>query len=72
MTTTDQVFYTLLMWVLPGMLAVLAFIGALGVNALIKMGKDIGEIKIAVNHVTTMHEGLEKRVELLEDHINKK
>jgi len=51
------------------MMAVLGFIGALGVKALINMGKDLNEIKVAVKEVATKHDEIEKRVTLLEKHV---
>jgi hypothetical protein len=48
------------------MLGIFAFIGSIGVNALIKMGRDLNEIKVAVKEVATKHEDIEKRVNKLE------
>lgn len=56
-----------LLWFVSALLAILAFVGALGVNALVKMSRDINEIKSAVMVQSTKHDGLEKRVEHLED-----
>jgi len=74
MDATQAINYQILMYVVPIMMAVLAFIGAIGVNALIGMGKNINEIKISIQKITSEHEGLEqmhcdlvKRVEHLED-----
>lgn len=58
-----------LVWAVLALLAVLAFIGGLVANAIIKMGNDIGEIKIAVNTVATKHDETEKRVTRLEKHV---
>lgn len=58
-----------LVWAILALLAVLAFIGALVANAIIKMGSDIGEIKVAVNTVAVKHDATEKRVERLENHV---
>lgn len=49
------------------LLGILAFIGSLAVNALIKMGKDINEIKVTVKEVMVKHDDLKERVEKLED-----
>ncbi len=67
MNETDKMIYDLLLWILPSLLAILAFIGALAVKALMKMSNDINDIKISVSNITTMHEGLTERVERLED-----
>jgi len=56
-----------LLWALLTLIGVLGFIGALGVNALIKMARDINEIKLTVMRVDTKHDALEKRVEKLEE-----
>lgn len=58
-----------LVWAVLALLAVLAFIGGLVANAIIKMGNDINEIKIAVNTVATKHDEIEKRVIRLEDKL---
>lgn len=65
----DETIYKLLLWALPILLAVLGFIGALAVNALMNMSKDINEIKISLKEVSTKHENLEERIERLEDKI---
>lgn len=64
------------MWVLGALLAVLAFIGALGVNAIIKMAKDLGEIKTTIAKIDEKHNSIEatvqhheKRIEKIEDKI---
>lgn len=59
---------TFILWAFGLLLGLLAFIGALGVSALITMSKDIGVIKISVVQQAAKHEGLEKRVQMLEDH----
>lgn len=63
MTPTEIKF---LLWILGGLLTVLAFIGVLAVNALIKMANDIGEIKVSVKEQSAKHEGLEKRIDIVE------
>jgi hypothetical protein len=54
---------TFLVWAL---LACLSIIGSFIAWALIRIANDLGEIKRAIMRVETRHEGLEKRVELLE------
>lgn len=51
------------------LLGVLAFIGSLAVNALIKMGKDINEIKVTVKEVMVKHDDLKERVEKIEERV---
>jgi len=58
-----------LIWAALTMLGVFGFIGALGVKALMNMGKDLNEIKVTVKEVATKHEETEKRVTRLENHI---
>jgi hypothetical protein len=58
-----------LIWAAFTMVTVLGFIGALGVKALMNMGKDLNEIKIAVKEVATKHDETEKRVTRLENHV---
>ena len=66
MTNTE---ITFLLWGCGGLLAILGFIGALAVNALIKMGNDIHDIKIALAHNTEKHEALRDRVIVLEEKV---
>lgn len=58
-----------LIWSALTMMAVLGFIGALGVKALMNMGKDLNEIKVAVKEVATKHDETEKRVTRIENHL---
>ena len=59
--------FDILLWLVSGLIAVLSFIGALGVNALMKMSKDLNEIKTMVMVQDVKHDSLERRVEQLED-----
>ena len=63
MNPTEQSF---LIWACVALLGVIAFIGAIFVNAFLKMAKDIGEIKTTVMVQASKHDSLEKRVEHLE------
>jgi len=65
----DSTIYNLLLWALPILLAILGFIGALAVNALMKLAHDVGEIKTAIGVVSNKHENLEQRLERIEDKI---
>jgi len=58
-----------LIWSILAILSILAFIGGLVAKAIIKMGNDIGEIKVAVNTVATKHDEAEKRITRLENHV---
>lgn len=51
------------------LLATLSFIGGLGVKALIRMSRDLNEIKTLVSVQATKHDNLEKRVETIEDKL---
>ena len=59
--------FDILLWLVSGLIAILSFIGALGVNALMKMSKDLNEIKTMVMVQDVKHDSLERRVEQLED-----
>lgn len=69
MNATDETIYKLLLWALPVLISVLAFIGGLAVKSLMKMSNDIGEIKNKLTEVTTKHDELDRRVERLESQI---
>lgn len=71
MNNTDQTIYSILLWTLPVLLTILGFIGALAVNALMTMSKDLGEIKINVREATAKHDALVDRVEKIEDKVFK-
>ena len=58
--------FDILLWLVSGLIAVLSFIGALGVNALMKMSKDLNEIKTMVMVQDVKHDSLKRRVEQLE------
>jgi len=58
--------FDILLWLVSGLIAILSFIGALGVNALMKMSKDLNEIKTMVMVQDVKHDSLERRVEQLE------
>ena len=65
----DKTIYTLLLWALPILLTILGFIGALAVNALMKLANDVNEIKVSIREVATKHEDLENRIERLENKV---
>lgn len=58
-----------LLWSVAAFISVFAFIGILAVNSLIKMARDLNEIKIAVREVAIKHEETEKRVTRIEKHV---
>lgn len=65
----DATIYKLLLWALPILLTILGFIGALAVNALMKLANDVNEIKVNIKEVSVKHEDFESRLERLEDKI---
>jgi hypothetical protein len=65
----DSTIYTLMVWTIPVLLSVLAFIGALAVNALMKLANDVNEIKINLGKVSAKHEDLEDRIVRIENKI---
>ena len=58
-----------LLWAIGILMAVLSFVGMLAVNALIKMGKDISEIKLNLIQLITKHDDLKERVDRIEEKI---
>lgn len=58
-----------LIWAVLSMIAVFCFIGAIGVNALVKMAKDLTDIKISVKELATKHDAIEKRISRLENKV---
>jgi hypothetical protein len=58
--------FKFLVWAIGVLLGILAFVGALAVQQLMKMSSDINEIKTTLQVVSTKHEDLEKRVERVE------
>jgi hypothetical protein len=66
MTPEQTTMYTVFIWVMPILLGVLAFVGALGVKALIKMANDLSEIKTEVKVLVTKHDEHDRRIEHLE------
>lgn len=58
--------FDILLWLVSGLIAILSFIGALGVNALMKMSIDLNDIKTMVMVQDVKHDSLERRVEQLE------
>jgi hypothetical protein len=53
-------------WLLTILLGVLAFVGALGVKALIQMSKDLTEIKTEVKLLVSKHDEHDRRIEKIE------
>jgi hypothetical protein len=64
--TFNETIYRLLLWSLPVLLAILSFIGSLAVKALIGLGKDIHDIKTALQVEIVKRDALERRVDLHE------
>ncbi len=65
--TPNETQFTL--WAVGILLAILAFVGVLAVNQLMKMASDLGEIKVIIGKIDTKHEELEKRVNRIEEKI---
>jgi hypothetical protein len=66
MTSEQQTMYTVFIWIMPILLGVLAFVGSLGVKALIKMSNDLNEIKTEVKVLVAKHDEHDRRIEHLE------
>ena len=71
MNSTDATIYTLLLYAMPVLLAVLAFIGGLAVNSLMKMSDNLNEIKITVQKMISEHESLEQSVKSIHHRVEK-
>lgn len=59
-----------LLWFIGILLSVIAFIGVVFVNYFIQMARDVSAIKTSIEVHRAKHEGLEKRVEILEEKIS--
>lgn len=66
MTATEQSF---LLWACLTLLAIIAFVGVIFVQAFLKMGKDVHEIKVALTEQKVKHEDLERRVDGIEEEM---
>lgn len=66
MTDADMVIYKILIWAVPALLSILAFVGALAVSALLRMARDLNEIKNKLTEVDTKQDALDERVDRLE------
>lgn len=51
------------------LLSVIGFFCAIAATALIRMSRDLNDIKGMVIKIDTKHDGLEKRVERIEKHL---
>ena len=71
MSPTDTTIYTLLLYAMPVLLTVLAFIGGLAVNSLMKMSDNLNEIKITVQKMISEHESLEQSVRSIDHRVEK-
>lgn len=71
MESFDPVIYKLLLWIIPVAFGLLAFVGALGVKAIITMGVNLNDIKVIVARVASKNDGLDHRVHTLEKKVFK-
>jgi cell division protein FtsL len=69
LTIQQQTMYEILIWLMPILLAIIAFIGALAVKQFIAMNNNLNELNTKVAVMITKHDNLESRVEELEDKI---
>lgn len=70
MAEVDPTIYKLLIWTVPIILSVLGFIGALMVSQLMKLSDSVNEIKVTMREIVTKHDGLEKRVNMIEEKVH--
>lgn len=61
--------FNFLIYISVCLLSIIAFVGVLFINSFMKMAKDINEIKTTISVQATKHEGLERRVTILENGI---
>lgn len=69
MSDVDQTIYKLLLYLIPVLLGILGFIGALMVKQLMKLSDSVNEIRITICEIATKHDDLEKRVDKCEEKI---
>lgn len=69
MNPIDETIYRILLYLIPILLGMLAFIGALMVKQLMKLSDSVGEIKVTISAIAAKHDNLEKRVDKLENNI---
>lgn len=62
----DATIYKLLLWALPVLLGLLAFIGSLAVKSLMRLAHNVNEINEKLAVLIIKHDSLEKRVDRLE------
>lgn len=70
MTPTDSTIYTILLWAMPILLAILGFVGALAVNQLMKLSDSVNQIQITIGKIATAHDDLKERVDKLEEKVS--
>lgn len=68
----DYTIYKILIWALPLLLSLLAFIGALAVKSLISLANNVNEINLKLAVVIAKHDSLEKRVDDIENQKDNK
>lgn len=67
LTPTEQHF---ILWALGIFVAAFSFIGSLGVKQLMKISKDMGDIKITLSIMGQKHDNIENRVKRVEEKLN--
>ena len=67
MNEMDKTMYHLLLYLLPILLGILGFIGALVVRQLMKLSDSVNEIRVTISAIAAKHDSLEKRVDKLEN-----
>ena len=58
-------------WGIGILLAVLAFIGVLAVNALMQLSRDVNEIKTSFASLNAQHDGHEKQIDELGERVDR-
>ena len=69
MNNTDEAIYRILILLTPVLLSILAFVGALSVNWLVKINNSLQEMKVIIAQISQKHDDLKERVDSMEEKI---
>ena len=69
MNNTDEAIYRILILLTPILLSILAFVGALSVNWLVKINNSLQEMKVIIAQISQKHDDLKERVDSMEEKI---
>lgn len=69
MPPVSPIEFKALLWFVATLLSIIAFVGVVFVNYFIKLVKDVGEIKTELGIANEKHDGLERRVSVVEKKV---